>query len=279
MRPLRGARGDRAASRVSWAPFVILMTLAGLCALMTIPMQAHADTVRLKDGRTVEGKVLQSDASAVVVLVGSQPQFFAHSEVEAIHYSGLRFSPPTTSVSSAPGFGEPLRIDYTVLEDIGVRLRMSEGLMRRAVPIRAEVRRGHDPEAIQGAHRAVEGLLPLHRGRFSPFYVLADLLILLGLRGPTVWLALLLVKEPRSFQRIAEFLVVAYGLTMLFMTLTLDIAYLWITLCALPLVFGTLACLFAWMFALPFRRAVAAFLVAVAFNLGVEVFLTSVHLL
>jgi hypothetical protein len=156
---------------------------------------------------------------------------------------------------------------------------MSEGLMRRAVPILEDVRRGHDPEAIQEAHRAVEGLLPVHRGHFSPLYALADLLILLGLRGPTVWLALLLMKEPRSFQRIAEFLVIAYGLTMLLMALTLNSAHLWITLCALPLAFGTLACFFAWMFALPFRRATAAFLLVVAFNLGVEAFLTSVHLL
>jgi len=267
------------ASRVSWAPFVVLLTLAGLCALVTIPMQAHADTVRLKDGRTVEGKVLQSDTTVVAVLVESQPQFFARSEVDAIHYSGLRFSPSATSVSSAPGFGEPIRIDSTILEDVGVRLRMSERLMRRAVPILEDVRRGHDPEAIQEAHQIVEGLLPMHRGRFSPLYALADLLILLGLRGPTMWLALLLVKEPRSFQRIAEFLVIAYGLMMLFMALTLDIAHLWITLCALPLAFGTLACFFAWMFTLPFRKAVVAFLVTVVFNLGVEVFLTSVHLL
>lgn len=268
------------ASRGSWAPFIILMTLAILGALATIPMTAYADTVRLKNGETIEGKVLRSDAAAVVVLVGSRPQFLAPGEVETIRYSDPRLVLSTTPVSRAPSHEEPVRIDYTLLEDVAARLRTSQRLMQRAAQISEDLRRGHDREAVQeGARLTVEGLLPTHHGRFSPLYALADLLILLGLRAPTVWLALLLVKEPRSFQRIAEFLVVAYGLTLLLMTLTLDLANLWIKLFALPIALGSVVCLFAWMFALPFRRAAVAFVLIVGFNLGVEHFLTSVHLL
>lgn len=279
MRPHVSARSTMMASKGSWAPFALFMALAGFGSLAAMPRPAHADTVRLRNGGTIEGKVLRSDASAVVVMVGSQPQFLAPSEVEAIHYSDLRFTPSTTSVSRVPSRDEPVRIDWTLLERIAARLRTSQGLMQRAGQIPEDLRHGRDREAAQEARLAVEGLLPTHHGRFNPLYALADLLILLGLRAPTAWLALLLVKEQRSFQRIAEFLVVAYGLTMLLMTLTLDVANLWITLFALPLALGSVAWLFAWMFALPFRRAVVAFVLTVGCNLAIEHLLTIVRLL
>ena len=263
----------RTASRVFWAS--IFFGLVGLAAATA----AEADTVRLKDGRTIEGEVVRKDAAQVVILTGSQAQVVSTGDVDAFAYSRARLTPSTMPIAEAPWSQEPVRLDYTLLGQAAARLRTVHRLARRIRQIGEHLREHDDQEAAQEAQRTLEGLVPIHHGRFSPLYALADLLVLLGLRAPTVWLALLLVKELRSFTRVAEFLTIAYGLTMLLATWALGVASLWVKLLVLPLALGGVAGLFAWMFALQFRWAVLAFLLTAGMNLGIERLLVSTHVI
>ena len=256
--------------------------LAGVvgCLVLTAAAAAGwADTVRLKNGNTIEGDIVRSDGTQVTIVVKGQPQFFAADEVESVVYSHLRIiPPPVTSFHGSPA-REPARVDSALLTAVGDRAQALHALGRRMRDLIENLQRDDDWAALETAQVTIQEILPIRHGRFTPLYALADVLILLGVRAPTVWLALLLVKEPRAMIRIAEFLMVAYGLTMLLMAWTLSVDVFWVTMLVIPIASGIITCLFAWMFSLRPRRAVSAFLLAVGMNLGIEYLLTAAHLI
>ena len=246
-----------------------LVRLAGFLPLVLFPVTGYADTVHLKNGKTIEGDVVRKDDTQVVVLVNTQPQFFSADEVQGISYSRLRFTPPSAPTSPARSSGEPVRIDVTLLQQVAVRVQTAHERVKQLGQVLGSLQRHEDQAAIEDVHQIVEGILPIQQGRFNPLYALADLLVLLALRAPTVWLGLLLVRESRPFTRIAEFLTVAYGLTTLLMLVASGIANLWVKILILPLTLVGVLGLFAWMFVLPFRKALIAFLLIVGMSLGI----------
>jgi len=135
------------------------------------------------------------------------------------------------------------------------------------------LRWGDTAHAGVAAQRAARWILPFHHGQVSPFSTLADILILLGLRAPLLWLALSFVREGRAFTRIAEFLIPAYGLLMLIMTYITITPWLSVQLVLFPLAIWGVAWLFIWMFVLTRGRALLAFSIALAMNVVIEYFL------
>ena len=259
-----------------------LLSLAGAVgclALMAAPVAGWADTVHLKNGNTLEGDVVRSDGTQVTVVVKGQPQFFSTDEVDHVVYSQMRIVPPPSAPFRVSPTEGPMRVDSALLEAVGGRLRAFHQLANRMRHIVQSLQQGNSWTAIQTAQLTIREVLPVRQERFSPLYALADLLILLGVRAPTTWLALLLIREPRSAARIAEFLVLAYGLTMLPMAWTLGLANLWAKVFVFPIVAGVVACLFGWMFSLGPRKTAFAFLLTIGINLGVEYLLTSTQLL
>ena len=256
-----------------------LVRVVGVITLIAIPAVGHADTVRLKNGETVEGDVVRSDSTQVTIVVKGQPQFFSATDVEAVVYSQMRLVPSAAPPSPASSFQEPVKVESALLEAVGGRLRAFQELAKRIRHIVLSLQRGNSWTAIQTAQLTIQEVLPGRNGHFSPLYALADVLILLGLRAPTIWLALLLIREPRPVMRIAEFLVIAYGLTMLPMVWTLGLANLWAKVFVFPLVAGVVACLFTWMFALAPPKALLALLLTIGMNVGIEYLLASAHLL
>jgi len=247
-----------------------------------LPLQAPAaaDTVRLKGGKTVDGTIVREDASVVVMVVSGVPQFFARVDVEAISRSGARFVTPTAvHEAAAVTPAEPIELNVRLIGRIRTRLTTFHWALQSYRNALRSTAAGRTRQASAEVHLAAEGLLPLHGGRFDPFSALADVLILLGLCAPTLWLALLLVKEGRSFTRIAELLVVGYGLAMLGMTGTRLADLLWVGLLGIPATFGAMGLLLAWMFNIEPRRAALALTLAIGLTLGTEYLLVRAHLI
>lgn len=254
------------------------VAVLGLLALIVWPTLVAADTVRLKNGKIVEGDVIRQDDTQVTILVRGQPQFFSTAEVVSVSYSQLRFVPPP-SASPDSEASQPVRIDSALWERAGERLRTFDGLVKQTHRIPAHLQWLDRDQAFREAQQAVRESLPTQHGRFSPLSALADLLILLGLRAPTIWFALFLVRELRPLMRIAEFLVVAYGVAMLLMALAVHAGGFWIQLLVFPFAVVCVAGLFVWMFAIGWRRAILALPLAVGLNLGIEYLLISAQLL
>jgi hypothetical protein len=241
---------------------------------------AGADAVRLKDGKTIEGHIVREDSAAIVIVSSGVPHFIARADVEGISRSGARMvTPAAVSEPAAMRPAEPVAIDLTIVERIRARLGKLHATMRAYRNAVAYAVKGRTQLASIEAHLATEGLLPVRHGRFDPFSALADLLILLGLRAPTLWLSLLLVKQGRSFTRIAELLVIGYGVVMLGMAASLLSDRLWIHLVNIPVTFGATALLLGWMCDFEPRRAVVALGLAVGLNLGIEHLLVHTHLI
>ena len=253
---------------------------AGLLALglaIAVPAAiAQADVIRLSNGNLIEGQILRDDDTAVVMLVNGAPQFFPADDVTAIIYSQLRIAPKSSKGSRvAPGLiGAPqLLMDTSLVQKIRERMLTYHGFMMRIGVVAEHLRWQEWSRAGVAAQRAAQWVLPFHKRVFSPFSALADLLILLGLRAPTLWLTLLLVREPRGFIRIAEFFVLSYGLLMLLMTYVTVTGVLWFQLALFPLAVLAVAWLFMWMFVLTPGRAMLAYFLAIAMNVALEALL------
>src|SRR3989338_356892 len=188
---------------------VVLLALTFLVSAP--PANVSADVIRLSNGSLIEGQIIRDDDTAVVILVRGRPEFYAADDVSAIIYSQLRVAPKGRG-ASAKGLGvsNPLA-DISLVAKIRGRLLTYHGFMTRMGIVSEHLRWHEFRRAGVAAQKAAQWILPLDRGQFSPSSALADLMILLGLRAPTLWLALLLFDERRAFTRIVEFLVAGYG--------------------------------------------------------------------
>lgn len=163
----------------------------------------------------------------------------------------------------------------TLVAKIQERLLVYHGFMQRIGQVVALLQSDREPAAYQHAQRAALWLLPLHRGQFSPYSTLADLIILLGLRAPALWLALRIVRDPRSWTRIVEYLVTAYALAMLLLSVVLTAPTLQIQLVSLTALLLGAGLLLSWVLALGPRRTILVFLIALALNVAVEFLLVN----
>lgn len=161
---------------------------------------------------------------------------------------------------------EPL----SLVDKIQERLLVYHGFMQRIGQVVSFLQADRDPAAYQHAQRAALWLLPLHRGQFSPYSTLADLIILLGLRAPALWLALRIVRDPRSWTRLVEYLVTAYAFAMLMLAVVLTAPTLQIQLAGLTALGAGVGLLLSWVLALGPRRTLLVLLLALAFNVAVE---------
>lgn len=254
--------------------------LAGFClAVFGACQAACADTIRLKGGRTIQGQIIREDTTQVAIIVSGTVEAYPKSAVEQLSYAHRRLVLPTTPSSSSFKASPETAVDLTLIEQLQKRLQAFNRFTDRAGRIFEAVRYRKGGEALSEVQEAARETLPLHRDRFSPLSALADILILLGFRVPALWLALFVVKEPRQFTRIAEFLIPAYGLIMLLM------AYAWMTthfivaLVMFPAAIVVIMLLFTWMFALTPSRALLAFLIAVGSNVLIEYLLVQARLI
>ena len=253
--------------RVCW---VFALAIAGFLYIPNL----YADVIRLNNGSLIDGQIIHDDDTAVVVLVKGVPQFYPADDVSAIVYSQIRVDPRSSRRSQ---FGvkatRQALLDTSVVAKIRERMLTYHGFFMRIGTVAEYLRWGDTVRAGVAAQRAARWILPFHHGQVSPFSALADILILLGLRAPLLWLALSFVREPRAFTRIGEFLVPAYGLLMLIMTYITVTPWLSVQLVLLPLAICAAAWLFIWMFVLTRGRALLAFSIAVAMNVVIEYFL------
>lgn len=248
-----------------------------LAAFLYSP-SVYADVIRLNSGSVIDGQIIRDDDTAIVIVVNGSPQFYPADDVSAIIYSHIRIDPRSAKRSR---FGvEASRqalLDTSVIAKIRERMLTYHGFVMRLGTVAEYLRWGDTARAGVAAQRAARWILPFHHGGFSPFSALADVLVLLGLRAPVLWLALAFVRESRAITRIAEFLVPAYGLLMLLMVYITITPWLAIQLALFPLAVCGVGSLFIWMFALTRGRALLAFSIAVAMNVLVEYLLVQSH--
>src|SRR3989338_5790002 len=215
---------------------------------------AAADTVRLKNGRTITGHVVKQDAAQVIITTSSGSEAVAASDVESIRYSGLRLTPrPPAEQAMAPS-AEAAAMDTALLDRVRSRLLAFHRYLEQTQNVLGLLMQGERTAAGIEAHRAAQRLLPTtSHGAFSPLSALADLVVLLGFRSTLLWLSPALIRERRSFIRIMEFLVLSYCLIMLLM-LGIEAAFgrglsagLWVEAIGIPLLLVALAALCCWM--------------------------------
>ena len=172
---------------------------------------------------------------------------------------------------------QPVVVDMAFLDLIRARLLAGHRYFADTLGALKLLGQGDRDTAADEARQAAQRLLPITAsGGFSAMSALADLVNLLGFWATLLWLVLVLVRERRSFTRIAEFLVLGYCLIMLLMA-CLGLAFvqapsigLWIEIIGIPLLVTALAVLFGWLFVLPPGRALVAMGLAVALSVGIE---------
>lgn len=242
----------------------------GLLLLAGASQHAQADVIRLNDGTVIDGQVIRDDDTAVIIVVKGQPQFYPAVDVSAILYNK-----PFIDVLPRQGRSSATQAltDQSIVDKIRERLLTFHGFVLRTASAAEYLRWSQIKRAGRAFQRAAQWILPTHRGYFSPFSALADLLILLGLRAPTLWLALAFIRERRQFLRITEFFVPSYGLLMLLMLYVSLADAVWIQVVLFPLAIFAIALLFMWMFVLTPGRTLLAFMIAVAMNAGLEALL------
>jgi len=172
---------------------------------------------------------------------------------------------------------QPVAVDMAFLDRIRARLLAVHRYFADTLHVLDLLGQGDRNTAVAEAREAAQRLLPTtSSGTFSPMSALADLVSLLGFWATLLWFVLVLVREQRSFARIAEFLILGYCLIMLLMA-CLGLAFdhvpslgLWVEILGIPLVVIALAVLFGWLFVLPPGRALVAMGLAIALSAGVE---------
>lgn len=172
---------------------------------------------------------------------------------------------------------EEVAIDTELLDRVRTRLLADHRYLHQMQRVLAHLAQGHTDAAGLESQRAAQWLLPTSaRGAFSAFSALADLVILLGLRAPLLWLVLVFLRERRPLIRILEFLILGYCLVMLLMVViglacsqTLSFG-LWLQLIGIPLLAAILMFLFLWIFTLGVRKGLVAITLAVVLSVGSE---------
>lgn len=254
------------------------MTIGMSAALLGVfASVAWADTVRLKNGRTIEGHVVREDQAQIIIAVSGGSEVVAASDVASISYSDLRFTPRPPSDRALAPPTEAAAVDTALLDRIRTRLLAVRRYLKQTQRVAGLLAQGKPAAAGAEARAAAQHLLPTtSHGAFSPLSALADLVILLGFRSTLLWLALVLVKERRSFTRITEFLLLGYCLIMLLMAV-IGLACsqilsfgLWLQLIGIPLLAAILMFLFLWIFTLGVRKGLVAITLAVVLSVGSE---------
>lgn len=252
-----------------------LFLVAAASALSFLSPCAIADVIRLNNGSLIEGQIIRDDDTAIVIISRGSPQFYPVDDVSAVVYSEIRVDPSSKRARSTALSPGGALMDSSIVAKIRERLLTYHGFVTRIGTVVEYLRWGDFQRAGVATQRAAKWVLPVQRGVFSPISALADVLILLGLRATTLWLALAFIREGRAFTRIGEFLVPAYGLLMTLMLYVTVTPSLPIQLALFPLALFGLGWLFAWMFSLTRGRALLAFSITLALNAGIEALLVS----
>jgi len=187
-------------ARGSAAPPSILL---GLGVFLACSAGASADTVHLKDGRTIEGRVIKRDAAQVAIEVPGGEASVPAADVDTIRYTGTRLLAAPTPVDMTPSLEGPVQVDLQLVQRMRMRLRTLHRFFKQMAQVAIHMSRGETQAAALQIHRACQWILPTTRdGRFDPISALADLIILLGLRTPLLWIALAVIGEQRAFTRL-----------------------------------------------------------------------------
>lgn len=234
----------------------------------------RADIIKLKSGREVRGQIVRTDQQQVIVSVAGQPAFFSREEIESItrEHLGLATPPPAAPAHETPSAVE-LKLEAwheALLQKLRERVRVFREVLSAGWQALQALRHDTPRAALARVRHATHHSLPLRRGEFDPLAALADLLILLGLRAPLLWLGFLLAREKQSFTRIAEFLLPAYGLTVALLSFGLTIAS---PVAGLGLLLATavaVTALFFWMFQARPAKALLACGITVVVTLALE---------
>lgn len=80
--------------------FNFFRVIGAVCLVFSITIVGFADTIRLKDGSIIKGKIVSFGNGKFVVTVGSRQINFSAGEVESITFDAD--SMPTTSVKNSP---------------------------------------------------------------------------------------------------------------------------------------------------------------------------------
>ncbi len=191
-----------------------LVVATGLL-LFVCGASAAADTVRLKNGRTVEGQVVRTDESSVVVVVKGQPEFFAPTEVESIHYSSMRIVAPRAGPSGVGSGSASVGFDSSMLDELKRRAAVLPHAFTQLQSAQAKWHRGVRLAALKEARDAVQSLLPLHGGAIRLLSVLADLCLVFLVRLPLLWMILWMLSAQPDLARVAKWVFLAYAMKLL----------------------------------------------------------------
>jgi len=221
--------------------------------------------------------VVKQDDAQVIIATSSGSEVVSASDVESMTYDGLRFSPSTPSRQTVSPSQEEVAIDPELLGRVRTRLLAVHRYLKQMQRVLTHLAQGNTDAAGLESQRAAQWLLPTSaRGALSPFSALADLVILLWLRAPLLWLVLVLLRERRTLIRILEFLILGYCLVMLLMVViglacgqSLPLG-IFVELVGIPVLAIVLTFLFLWVFALRVRKGLVALALAVVLNVGIE---------
>jgi len=87
--------------------------VCALCLVMTMTVLTFADTIRLKDGSIIKGKIVSFGDGKFVVQVGTRQMNFSAKEVESITFD--TDSMPTTNVKTSANTSTPPNKDSSVI--------------------------------------------------------------------------------------------------------------------------------------------------------------------
>jgi hypothetical protein len=248
--------------------FVLLVVL-----LLAYAAGASADLIRFKDGRTIRGNIMRRSAGQLMVMVAGELESIAASEIDSITYEEVHLAPaaPERVPTLEQQVSKTLEaFNNTFTEVLRQRVKVFAELARLAHSAVGHLLAGAADRALEDTRLAARQMLPVRGGDLDPYSALADIVILLGLRAPMLWLSMVLIRERRSYIRIAEYLVLSYlGMMALgsFSAATTD------PLTGLALLAAALAWaggLYLWMFGLSWPRSGTALGLAVALMLGAD---------
>ncbi len=261
--------------RLTWqkdACLVLGSVSAALCFVRWTPLLS-ADTIRLKNGNALRGQLIQETEESLTLRVGRQKVVVARHDVETLDYEPARKAPRKLPPFDLSTLAEPAKeglLGQEFLMAIQQRLGASQHVVKNLreawVALHYE-----DHEVVSAAiRRAAQAWLPLRDGAFEPITLLAQLLVLLGMRILTLWVGLILVRQPHDFIRIAEFMVPAYGLMVVLVSF-------WMVFATIPAMVGSIlvwvlgaTALFMWMFRVSPGKALLALILILQMNFWIE---------
>ncbi len=227
---------------------------------------AQADTLRLKNGRTLEGEVLRDDPAGVVIVTGGGPEVVPRQDIEAITYSRMRLAPSTQPAPAAYDAGAPgPGVDLRLLARLRQRLETFAAIPWHIGRIAEALNRGKRAAAARETVRMVRTLWDFPIGMERAEWIIADLLLVILLWAPALWMGLALGRATRSLTQIVLFLCAGYGIWVLAAALLLlplaassDTSWLGLMLGVLGLGCGVAIVAFRWAFGLTWGAVLVA---------------------